>query len=188
MAENEEKVGKLLKEYPRLRELVLDQLGVDLIENQSLREWIIGTLVNQVKDEFFYQPASMTGRYHPFSELDSGGLVRHTQNCIVMAQTLKPLYSFNSEEWDHIIGALILHDIAKPSKLHPIEAHKFFAPGNPRILKHIRAIEELIGSHMGKWDQEGQLPRPKSTSQQFVHLCDYLASRRHIIIDTREEL
>lgn len=40
----------------------------------------------------------------------------------------------------------------------------------------------LIASHMGQWNvnlySKTILPKPKTATQKFVHLCDYLASRK----------
>ena len=45
-----------------------------------------------------------------------------------------------------------------------------------------RAVE----SHMGPWntDYDGNeiLPKPKTKYENFVHMCDYLASRRYLNI------
>ena len=44
-------------------------------------------------------------------------------------------------------------------------------------------IADLIRSHMGQWDNDGSLPKPKTDAQKFVHLCDYLASRKYLTCD-----
>ena len=46
-----------------------------------------------------------------------------------------------------------------------------------------KKVLPLIESHMGKWDQFGRLPQPKTPLQTIVHICDYLASRKNIYID-----
>lgn len=49
-------------------------------------------------------------------------------------------------------------------------------------LEQYSIISRLIASHMGQWNRAFNsnvtLPKPKSDIQQFVHLCDYLASRK----------
>ena len=49
------------------------------------------------------------------------------------------------------------------------------------------AIAGAVASHMGKWTTSKYsdivLPRPKTDIQKCVHLCDYLASRKHLIFD-----
>jgi len=43
---------------------------------------------------------------------------------------------------------------------------------------------EVISSHMGAWNKDFDgnevLPVPKNKYQNFVHMCDYLASRKAI--------
>lgn len=43
-------------------------------------------------------------------------------------------------------------------------------------------IYDLIASHMGQWNTNDYvnivLPKPKTQLEKFVHLCDYLASRK----------
>lgn len=47
----------------------------------------------------------------------------------------------------------------------------------------LNAITENIESHMGQWQfdyktKKKVLPKPKGKIQNFVHWCDYLASRK----------
>ena len=46
---------------------------------------------------------------------------------------------------------------------------------------------DVIASHMGPWtkDYNGNevLPPPKTKYQNFVHMCDYLASRKFINLE-----
>lgn len=48
-------------------------------------------------------------------------------------------------------------------------------------------IKSNIQSHMGQWnkDKAGNeiLPKPSSSSEVFTHLCDYLSSRRNILVE-----
>ena len=71
--------------------------------------------------EFFIQPASSSGKYHPGYALGVGGLVRHTKATLIIAKMLFQTTNFSKEDEDLVFAALSLHDIAKPSKLHPIE-------------------------------------------------------------------
>ena len=72
----------------------------------------------------------------------------------------------------------------------PLSFRKLF---NIRILRFknffffFNAIARAVASHMGKWTtskySDVVLPRPKTDIQKCVHLCDYLASRKHLIFD-----
>ena len=48
-------------------------------------------------------------------------------------------------------------------------------------------IKSNVQSHMGQWnkDKAGNeiLPKPSSSSEVFTHLCDYLSSRRNILVE-----
>ena len=54
-----------------------------------------------------------------------------------------------------------------------------------------KLVEDVIKTHMGPWttDYNGNevLEKPKTKYQNFVHMCDYLASRKCILIPFDEE-
>ena len=54
-----------------------------------------------------------------------------------------------------------------------------------------RDIAELIACHMGKWNtnkySQTELPKPITKLQKFVHMCDYLASRKFLNIKFNDE-
>lgn len=133
--------------------------------------------------DFFLIPASSSGKYHQDYELGVGGLVRHTKAAMEVARTLFPLWDFTPGEEDLIMAALALHDLAKPSKTHPIEVKLLLEPIRDMWYKEVEGVVDLIETHHGQWDNFGKMPRPKSTRQKFVHLCDYLASRKNIAVD-----
>lgn len=133
-------------------------------------------LLIHAKETFFHIPASSSGKYHPAYALGPGGLIRHTKACMVIANELFHIYGFNEYEKNVIQTALALHDIDKPDKFHPITVKLTLEAMNDHIV--FDDIINLIESHMGQWDQFGKLPQPKTTGQKFVHLCDYIASRR----------
>lgn len=133
--------------------------------------------------DFFLQSASSSGKYHQGYELGVGGLVRHTVAAMEVARTLFPLYHFSEQEEDSIVSALALHDLAKPSKTHPLEVKALLEPMRDQWYREVEDVVFLIETHHGQWDYFGKFPQPGSTTQQFVHLCDYLASRKNIAID-----
>lgn len=55
------------------------------------------------------------------------------------------------------------------------------------IQQTLNTIAHAIESHMGKWNTSSyspgiQLPIPETSLQHFVHMCDYLASRKELDI------
>lgn len=105
---------------------------------------------------------------------------------------------------DVAYAAIILHDCKKPDNSpahntcydHPIRAAKLFknivknfiTEDNTEYLqKAVPLIYNAIASHMGQFNTSKYspvvLPKPQSGIDQFVHMCDYLASRKFLIFD-----
>lgn len=151
--------------------------------------------LNTLPNYFFEIAASSTGKYHPKYALGTGGLKRHVQASIGIAIELfrcKSVYNFTELEQDIIIAALLFHDGCKRGKIetnhtvttHPLDViellHETDHCLHPEIFE---CICDCISSHMGQWNTnyetgEEVLPLPHTEMQKFVHLCDYLASRK----------
>ncbi len=154
---------------------------------------------------FFTVAASSSGKYHPDYALGDGGLLRHTKAAVRIAFALLNTETFGGRyttgQKSAMISALILHDGAKhgiPKQKHTIKNHpaaicrhlegkiedaRSVTGLEPLTLVKREAIYGLIRSHMGQWntsDADVPLPKPTTPAQKFVHLCDYLASRKQI--------
>jgi hypothetical protein len=103
---------------------------------------------------------------------------------------------------DVALAACILHDCCKASDddlnhrtlfEHPILAANLFKKTvathlNKDNLSYLKfatpLVYKAISSHMGKWTtarySNAVLPEPKTGLENYVHLCDYIASRRFI--------
>lgn len=101
---------------------------------------------------------------------------------------------------DVALTACILHDCCKPDNTpkhstvfdHPLKAanlfketaKKYITAENMNYMKVvIPLVYGCIASHMGKWNTAPYakgivLPEPKLGIEVFVHLCDYIASRK----------
>ncbi|MBQ3543409.1 MAG: HD domain-containing protein [Lachnospiraceae bacterium] len=175
------------------------------ITNSNIREFA-EVAISRLPDYFFTVAASSTGKYHPAYALGNGGLVRHTKAAVKIANELLGIETFgkySSEEKDLIITALILHDGWKHGENyskytvaeHPVVAADFVKKVNKdeKILANEQAerLAELIISHMGQWNTDRYkneiMPKPNKSIQHFVHLCDYLASRKYLIFDFGDE-
>jgi hypothetical protein len=169
------------------------------IQNSDIKSLLIKTGM-VIPPYFFTIPASSTGKYHPQYCLGNGGLLRHTKACVRIALELfrnDTVQDFAQEEKDLIIAALILHDTAKNGfngsmytvVEHPLLVKELFkkADLNEAEQKHAEFIGSLIDSHMGQWntDRSGRevLPKPKKKIERFVHLADYLGSRKCIEVN-----
>ena len=166
------------------------------IKNERYKKSAI-SLINLLPDYFFTVPASSTGKYHPSFALGDGGLVRHTKVAVRMAiemfndESITGAYTNN--EKDLMIIALIMHDGLKSglekstyTKFeHPILVCNYIKENMDKTdlnEKEINFITHVISSHMGPWNinsySDVVLPKPESSRQRFVHMCDYLASRK----------
>ena len=159
-------------------------------------------LIDELPEYFFSVPASSTGKYHPNYALGDGGLVRHTKAAMRIANELlnvnTSITSFNDVEKDLILLSLLIHDGFK----HGVKKSKYTVFEHPNIIadkvlqmsdvlslsKEENAIvRSALMSHMGEWNtnsySETILKKPTNRFDKFVHMCDFLASRKFIEID-----
>lgn len=164
------------------------------IKNDDIRE-DLKSLVGKLPDYFFEVPASSSGKYHPAFAAEDKGLLKHTKVAVRIAHELLEnpgLNNFTDREKDLILVAILLHDGLKSGKEkerytrfdHPLLAASFVKENSNLPDKEKNLIAEMISSHMGIWttDYNGNdiLPKPKDKYQRFVHMCDYIASRKFL--------
>lgn len=171
---------------------------INYINNPRYKE-NIKILIDLLPDYFFTVPASSTGKYHPSFALKDGGLVRHTKVAVRIAKEL-----FNDEsvsgaythnEKDLMMMALIMHDGLKSGLKkseytnfdHPLLVSDYIKENKDKLTlneKEINFLCSVIESHMGPWNTNNYsdviLPKPTTRYQRFVHMCDYLASRKFL--------
>ena len=158
--------------------------------------------VGSLPDYFFIVPASSTGKYHPAYSLGDGGLARHTRAAVRIAMDLVRMdeYKFTSDEIDLAVAALLVHDGWKSG----VVQETFSRADHPKVaalelqknsdLNTIVSAEQfdiflrLVARHMGQWNKDyktGQelMNKPETPLEKFVHLCDYLASRKCLTMD-----
>ena len=180
----------------------MEFFGTELmaIGDEILRKFVLFCLV-KAPEYFWTIPASTTGKYHPAYSLGNGGLVRHTKAACKIAIDLLKLEQYRHLDTDTIVSALILHDVIKKREgetytatEHPmlassfiVENHKHYEGTFPSLAPQINEIRKLIMSHMGQWNYDYYtkaevLPKPVTEQEKFVHLCDYLASRKYLTV------
>lgn len=163
--------------------------------------------IESLPNYFFEVPASSTGKYHPSYSLGVGGLLRHTKAAVRIAIELSRIdwWHFTSDEMDLNIVSLIMHDGWKSG----IVKQEFSVADHPNVavfaLKENKELQELlpveefqfvldnIKSHMGQWNVDWKtkqeiLDKPVTKYQKFVHLCDYLASRKCLEMNFEAEI
>ena len=155
-------------------------------------------LVNKLPDYFFEIPASSTGKYHPSFASSENGLVKHTKVAVRIAKELLDnpgLNNFKNNEKDIIIMAIILHDGCKSGIVkenytrfdHPLIVSQLIKENRSSLSLNDEEMDLLIrviSSHMGIWNKDYNgneiLPIPKDKYQRFVHMCDYLSSKKFL--------
>lgn len=170
------------------------------IKNSKYRE-NLKKMVELLPDYFFEVAASSTGKYHPAFSLGKGGLVRHTKAAVRIAHELYGTESvtgkFTDDEKDLMLFGLLLHDGLKHGVNyseytvfdHPIVICDYIKENKDKLTltdDEIEFVTNVISTHMGPWttDYKGNevLQKPTNKYQKFVHMCDYLASRKFLDI------
>lgn len=172
------------------------KVELNYIVNKDIRD-SLSIMIDKIPDYFFTIAASSTGKYHPQYATGEGGLLRHTKAAIRMAYELYTIYKFPQRTKDLIIMALLLHDSVKKGEEetrytlfdHPLVACEFIRKYKSELKiseEDINFVCDCISSHMGKFNTSDYsdviLPLPKTPEQKFVHMCDFLASRKVISI------
>lgn len=170
------------------------QEQLNLIKDHNIRVFVEEFLQEEVPEYFFTMPSSTTGKYHPKYTLGEGGLVRHTKAAVTIAYELFEIISFSEVEKDIIIASLILHDTFKCGDRDTHTKHEHPEIASMHIQKFgtldkgVRnQISNAVKRHMGKWNTSKYssivLSIPETKLQRFVHMCDYLASRKCIEVE-----
>ncbi len=179
-------------------ELFLDELGY--IKDESLAESLL-ELINLLPEYWLEEAASSTGKYHPEYALGKGGLLRHSKAAMRIGYELlnNPCIGdkYTDREKDLMLMSLLVHDglkLGMPQEKytrfdHPILMGKFVLDNRDKIglsEEDANFMNDVIKTHMGPWttDYDGNevLERPKTKYQNFVHMCDFLASRKCLLV------
>ena len=152
-------------------------------------------ILNNLPDYFYEVQAASTGKYHPKYALGNKGLVRHVKAAVNIAYNLFTIYKFDDHTKDIILISLLIHDGLK----HGFEENKYSKFEHPLLIgelldkikneltltdEEITEIKNNVNSHMGKFNTNNYsdivLPIPNTVTEKFVHMCDFLASRKQI--------
>ena len=182
-----------------IEKLAIFKKELKFILDKDIRNFAELALVN-TPDYFFTVPASSSGRNHPAYAREEGGLVAHTKACMMIAVEMfrMDMFTYSEEEKDIILVSLLLYDTRKQGEEsegatvaeHPLLARMSLI-NNADLwvipLEKIHLIADNISTHMGQWvfDYTGQqvLDRPQTKMQKFVHICDYIASRKFLEVN-----
>ena len=173
------------------------------IVNDDIREFA-KVLVDGLPDYIWHVGASSTGKYHPAYSLGDGGLMRHQIAVVRFLNYFFELEQYNthftSRQMDLMRVAGLVHDGRKSGEQadydrskftkfdHPIQMANVVRGFDGQYLNHeeLEFIAHCIESHMGQWNTDRKssvvLNKPSNVYQNFVHLADYLASRKDLTI------
>ena len=176
------------------------KIELDYIKDVRIRKACL-EMLKILPDYFFEIEASSTGKYHPEYALGKGGLVRHTKAAVRIAVDLLSDPSIGDKyttlEKVLMIMGIILHDGVKcgvPKEKytrfdHPILMADIIMDNEEVLgleMEEIEFVCDVIRTHMGPWttDYNGVevLEKPTTKYQNFVHMCDYLASRKALLV------
>lgn len=174
---------------------------LNYIKNDDIRYSTL-EMIKLLPEYIFHEAASSTGKYHPKYTLGDCGLVRHTKAATRFAYELlnNPLIGdkYTDTEKDLMYMGIILHDGLKRGLNeekytrfdHPILMANYIEDNKDKLKLSNEEREfvcSVIRTHMGPWttDYNGNevLEKPKNKYQNFVHMCDFLASRKAILFE-----
>lgn len=173
---------------------------INYIKDDRVKESLI-YMINKLPDYFFTVEAASTGKYHPSYAQGEGGLLRHSKAAMRIGYELlsNPAIGdkYTDIQKDLMLMGLLLHDGLKlgfPQEKytrfdHPILMANFIENESANLKissEEVKFVADVIKTHMGVWttDYRGNevLEKPKTKYQNFVHMCDYLASRKCILL------
>lgn len=174
------------------------KIELEYIKSDRIRK-SAKSLIELIPDYFFKVPASSTGKYHPSFSQNEGGLLRHTKVATRIGKEVLDLDYTNSlftdDEKDLLLLAIMLHDTRKlgyPQEKytrfdHPLLAASFIEENKDKTeltMEEIELLKRVISSHMGQWNKSNysdiELPKPSDKYEFFVHMCDYLSSKKFL--------
>ena len=184
-------------------EMFLDEL--EYIKDEKLQDSLL-KIIESLPEYWFHVAASSTGKYHPKYSLGEGGLLRHSKSAMRIGYELlsNPCIGekYTDKEKDLMLIALLVHDGLKLGEKeerytrfdHPILMANYIIKNQKQYnLEEDDAIfiADVIKTHMGPWtkDYNGNeiLERPKTKYQNFVHMCDFLASKKFLQVSFDED-
>ncbi|MFV1457394.1 HD domain-containing protein [Bacillus mycoides] len=174
--------------------------AMSLIEDVKVREFVEHMWEN-APDYFFIIPASVSGRHHAEWSTDKGGLVRHVLMGVKVAYDLARTFGLTDLERDLAMAAMFGHDILKYGldfdmryiNMHPFLPRDYFGSSKSKGYAYdfadteefdiiMAAIERHMGNiATGEWTSVNGI-KPETPLQQVVHLADYIASRKDLVL------
>ena len=101
-----------------------------------------------------------------------------------------PIFLLTPQEWDKIQSKTRMEKEKYTRVDHPLLICDFIKENSNLPNEDIELVTKMISSHMGIWNTDFNgnevLPIPKDKYQRFVHMCDFLASRKFLNVNLYE--
>ena len=196
VSQNTQTIHEIKKTYTYEERIDMFKNELELIKSDDVKE-LAKDILKNAHEYFFYVPASSTGKYHPDYTTGEHGLALHTKAlmCFLDYFTQVECCPLSEREKDLLFVAGLVHDTEKlgdDENNYTVYEHPTLAANKIRAYKEQNIIPEedleyiaiAVEAHMGQWntDKYGNeiLPKPTLPSQIYVHMADYLASRKAI--------
>jgi hypothetical protein len=166
--------------------------ATDLIVDPAIKA-LVKNALKTVPKEFYTDPSSSSGRYHPADEINKGGLVLHTCRVVAMAKHVGDYYGVSQQESDILRAGLILHDSCKGgepwngyAKNHGDVAAAHITRTEGSDTPDGKLITQVAANHMAQWSQNAdgsRCPRPPANKlDQIASYADYIAAQDNIYV------
>lgn len=175
---------------------------INTLETEKMKEFA-KVVFDNLPDYWYNVPASSSGKYHNFDCVGEHGLFIHswrTKEFMKHMLTIEQYRDkFSPEERDGLLIGAFVHDGEKQGNgegKHTVFEHPILMANTVLLYKGkidgvedsiIELIAKAIASHMGHWStskkSKVELPKPSSLAEELLHLCDYLASRKGVIVE-----
>lgn len=175
---------------------------IDSLETENMKK-LAKFIFDNLPDYWYDVPASSSGKYHNFDCVGNHGLFIHswrTKEFMKHMLTIEQYKNkFSPEERDGLLIGAFVHDGEKQGNgegKHTVFDHPVLMAETILSYKGkiddiddsiIELISKAIASHMGEWNTSKkskiELPKPQSLAEELLHLSDYLASRKGVIIE-----
>ncbi len=141
-------------------------------------------------------PSSSTGKYHPVDEFARGGNVLHARRVVALARHLARARNIVGRDLDVLTGAGVIHDLAQygwesERSEHSLANHEELLASSTEHLAGLPYYGDLVGTarrHAGNWGPPDEYSSGSTSTNVWLlgdtlHLADYLASRRELMIE-----
>jgi len=171
-------------EKEKIKDLLIQE--AQKIQDEDIKSRTI-MLLDEAPEDFWKNPSSSSGKYHPSDEQGVGGLAIHTLRVVRIAWYLLEAHNPVQEVKDIILAACLLHDIRRygpktnPSH-HSVNRHPDLAADliQKRFDHSADEISGCVRTHMGRWSR-GE--KPQTFEEWLVHEADNIASKLDLIKD-----